>query len=121
MEKQFIETNLDRPRIRVDFNEQVDHDLVLRSKEDYKVNSARETITFHEGMEIGIYEEDWEGHSDKDGNFVEDVPDFLIADGMAIRTPDDWQKEYPECKWCCKLTGTIKHISDLSANNQKIS
>lgn len=100
---------LDKPRIQVDFNELIEKDLILLSKEDTKADSAGNLITFAERMPIGIYSDD---NLDENNRI-----DCIIADGIAIQTPHQWQENYPHVKWCCRLTGEIRFMSDKNKNN----
>ena len=67
---------LDRPRIYVDFNEMVDQDLVLLSRDDQKQDSAGNMVTLTEGLRVYVYTPD----SDETG-----APANLIATGTARR------------------------------------
>lgn len=49
---------LDIPRIYVDLNEMVTEDIVLLSKEDTKMDSEGNIITFYHKMPILIYSDD---------------------------------------------------------------
>ena len=76
----------DMPRIRVDFNEMVEENLVLLSSEDTKVNSEGDLVTLFEGLKVYIYDED----SDELGK-----PDNLIASGLVERNKtNDWSAQY---------------------------
>lgn len=81
------------PRICVDFNEMLESDLVLLAKDDTKVDSAGTLVTFYEGMDVAIYNED----RNEDG-----VRDDLIAEGTVERNvaPQQWAKA---AKWCCRI------------------
>ena len=84
---------MDKPRIPVDFNELAGN-IVLLSQGDTKMDSDGNLITFHEGMDISIYEE-----NEEDGK-----PDNLVADGIAILNP--LVEAHPSCahvKWCCRM------------------
>lgn len=86
---------LDKPRILVDFNELIEEDLILLSQKDTKTDSAGNEIAFREGMPVGIYSDD----NIDENNHI----DCIIADGIAIKTPFEWQKAYPLVKWCCRF------------------
>ncbi|NHZ42959.1 hypothetical protein [Massilia aquatica] len=81
------------PRICVDFNEMLEPDLVLLTKNDTKTDSSGAVITLYEGMDVAIYSED--GNADK-------LRDDLIAEGKVERNlaPEPWAKV---AKWCCRI------------------
>lgn len=94
---------MNKPRIYVDFNEMLEHNLVLLSKDDSKVDSAGNMITFYEGLPISIY-------SDDIGNDGE--MDNLVADGIVELNINKGWSAY--VKWCCRINELgIKHESDL--------
>ena len=94
---------LDRARIKVDFNEMVGSDLVLLSTEDSKADSNGMTVNLSEGRRVDLYQED----SDEDGN-----PDYLVATGLVERnSADDWSSHV---RWCCRIDKDgIRHLSQL--------
>jgi hypothetical protein len=86
---------IDKPRIRVDFNELVENDLVLLSKTDTKENSAGELITLVEGAPVSIYEH----------NLYDDgLEEYLLADGIVeankLFNSGEWSSV---CKWNCRI------------------
>jgi len=78
------------PRLYVDFNELIDHNLVLLSQSDYKADSMGNSIHLYEGKIVSIYMDD----TDEEGN-----PDNLLAEGIVIPNP------LPNhiAKWCCRI------------------
>ena len=86
---------LDKPRVRVDFNELVQEDVVLLSKTDEVIDSAGNCLILTEGLEVSIYEYNDYGDGDKE---------FLLADGVAelndITRNGEWCKV---AKWCCRI------------------
>ena len=96
---------MDKPKIRVDFNELAGN-IVLLSQSDTKTDSDGNLVTLHEGMWVTVYDED-----EEDGQ-----PDNLIAEGIVV--PNPLVKEHPawaHVKWCCRIDQNgIKHESDLS-------
>jgi hypothetical protein len=78
------------PRLYVDFNELIDHNLVLLSQSDYKTDSMGNSIHLYEGKIVSIYMDD----TDEEGN-----PDNLLAEGIVIPNP------LPNhiAKWCCQI------------------
>lgn len=95
---------MDKARIYVDFNEMVDNNTVLLSKDDTKIDSQGNQITFYEGMPISIYMDDVNGNGEVDN---------LIAEGIAIKNDfpiPNWQ----HVKWCCRIDANgIINESDL--------
>jgi hypothetical protein len=84
--------DMDRPRVRVDFNEMVAENLVLLAKGDDVSDSAGGQVRLTEGMAVHIYEED----PDEDGN-----PGALIADGVVERNEaGGWTSA---AKWNCRI------------------
>ena len=84
---------LDRPRLYVDFNEMLDTDLFLLSRDDHKVDSSGNTVTLTEGLRVYVYSDD----GDDAG-----APTYLIATGIAERNraTDDWNAHV---RWCCRI------------------
>jgi hypothetical protein len=83
---------LDRPRVRVDFNEMVSQDLVLLAMEDHVTDSDGQHIALSQGLRVYLYEND----NDDQGK-----PSFLVATGLAeLNTADDWSAHV---KWCCRI------------------
>lgn len=103
--KELLSKILDKPRIQVDYNEMIEDDLILLSREDTKTDSASNEISFYEGMPVGIYSDDNIDENDR--------IDCIVSDGIAIETPSEWQKNYSQVKWCCRITGRIRFISDI--------
>ena len=49
---------MDEARIYIDFNERVDGNVFLLSKDDSKVDSKGNTVTFYEDMPLRIWSDD---------------------------------------------------------------
>ena len=100
---------LDKARVRVDFNEMVDCDLVLLSAGDSKLDSSGNTVSFVEGLEVDVYQED----SDENGR-----PDFLVASGIVKRnSAGDWSSHV---RWCCKISEKgIHHLSEVERKQER--
>lgn len=82
----------DRPRIRVDFNEMVEQDVVLLAKSDEVVDSSGERIVLREGLRVYLYMDD----ADERGN-----PRPLLASGVAERNDaNDWSRM---ARWRCRI------------------
>jgi hypothetical protein len=90
------------PRLHVDFNEMLEPDLVLLSKEDTKVDTHGNVVFLREGLHVRIYDDD----SDANGKV-----DNLIAEGVVERNvATGWSAV---AKWCCRIDSTgIRHESD---------
>lgn len=86
---------MDRPRIRVDFNELVQNDLVLLSKFDKVKDSEGGEVQLSEGVEVFVYEFN---------NYDNGETEWLLADGVAeLNDPNvngQWSKA---AKWCCRI------------------
>jgi len=84
---------MDRARIRVDFNELVQDDLVLLSKTDEVTDSDENKLILSEGKNIFIYE----FNDYKDG-----TKEYLLADGIAeLNNPKLNGQWSSAAKWCC--------------------
>ncbi len=86
---------MDKPRIRVDFNELVQNDLVLLSKTDKTQDSDGNVINLYEGLEVYVYESN---------HYADDEDEYIFADGIAeLNDPEvngHWSKA---AKWCCRI------------------
>jgi hypothetical protein len=86
---------MDHPRIRVDFNELVEPDLVLLSQKDIAVDSEGNEILLADGVKVSVYEFNHYEDGDKE---------YLLADGVVeINRPEvngQWTKA---AKWCCRI------------------
>ncbi len=83
---------LDRPRILVDFNEMVEEDVVLLSREDVRFDSSGSLVEFRLGLRVYLYAED----ADDTG-----VPCHLLATGIVERNDaDDWSSSV---RWRCRI------------------
>ncbi len=90
-----LSQNMDRPRIRVDFNALAAPDLVLLSKEDLVLDSAGNQVLLVEGAEVFVYEYN---------HYEDGEREYLLADGIAeINRPEingEWTRP---AKWCCRM------------------
>lgn len=84
---------LDRPRLYVDFNERLEPDLFLLSRDDQKRDSSGAVVTLTEGMLVFVYSDDADERNQ---------PDPLIAEGTVERNPGD-QAWSAAAKWCCRI------------------
>ena len=91
-------------RIYVDLNERVYENVFLLSKDDTKVDSKGNIITFYENMPIRI----WSDDGDDEGN-----EDDLLADAVAIKVDLNNYPYWSHVKWCCKIDmSTMRHESE---------
>jgi hypothetical protein len=83
---------LDRPRLLVDFNEMVEQDVVLLSRDDQRQDSSGNTVALTEGLRVYLYMPD----SDETG-----APTNLVATGVAeLNRAADWSAPV---RWCCRI------------------
>lgn len=88
---------MDRLRIRVDFNELVEPNLVLLSKTDVVLDSDGNEVFLVDGVKMFVYE--FNSYDDDDGD-----EEYLLADGVAEtnrpEVNDQWTKA---ARWCCRI------------------
>ena len=90
-----------RPKFSVDFNEFISNDNILLSKEDKKMDVDGNLILLKEGLEIDIFEPDYDEQNNRDD---------IVASGFVTECVNPL---YKQVKWCCKIDKKgIKHISD---------
>jgi hypothetical protein len=83
---------LDRPRLRVDFNEMIGENLVLLARDDEKQDSSGATVALSEGARVYLYMED----AAESG-----ASRFLLATGIVEgNTSDGWSSGV---RWCCRI------------------
>lgn len=85
---------MDKARIYVDLNEMVDYNTVLLSKDDTKIDSEGNVITFYEGMPVSIYSDDASSNGEVDN---------LIGEGIAIKKDLSRYSGWQHVKWCCRI------------------
>ena len=87
--------NMDKPRIRVDFNELVQVDVVLLSQTDEVMDSEGGSFLLREGLEVSVYEFN---------HYDDGIKEYLLADGVAelndLSVNGEWSKA---AKWCCRI------------------
>lgn len=94
--------DLDKPRLLVDFNELLESDLILLSRDDIKHDSAGKPVLLQVGLPVGIYSDD---NLDDDGRV-----DPIIADGVALLNTTGL---FPHVKWCCKIDKRgVRYLAD---------
>jgi len=87
-----MKVKLDRPRIEVDFNEMVDHDVVLLSRDDSRVDSDGNLIALRPGLRVYLYMAD----ADECG-----APTNLVASGtVEANDANDWSSAV---RWRCRI------------------
>lgn len=97
---------MDKARIYVDFNELLDRNTVVLSKDDSKMDSEGNIITFYEGMPVSIYSDDISDNGEEDN---------LIADGVVVKRDLSNYPYWQNVKWCCSIDiNGITHESELS-------
>lgn len=85
-------TELDRPRILVDFNEMVRPDVVLLSREDSKRDSSDQLVQMQSGLRVYLYARD----ADETGS-----PRLLLATGIVeANDAKDWSSSV---RWRCRI------------------
>lgn len=83
---------IDQPRIRVDFNEFLEPDLVLLSQSDICKNSeGGGEINLSNGLLVSLYEYN---------HYKYGTEEYLYAEGIVV--PNTVQAS-PAAKWCCKI------------------
>jgi hypothetical protein len=86
---------MDKARVRVDFNELVQDDLVLLSKDDLEVDSKGNEVNLYEGLHVSVYESN---------EYENGAKELLLAEGVAElndpKTNGEWSKA---AKWCCRI------------------
>ncbi len=82
---------MDKPRIRVDFNELLEEDLVLLSKTDEKEDSEGSVMRISEGAHVSIYEYN---------HYDDGTKEYLLAEGVAELNTIQIN---PIAKWCCRI------------------
>lgn len=89
---------MDKARIRVDFNELIQEDLVLLSKVDEVIDSEGHSFVLTQGMPVAIYEYN---------KYQDGGSEYLLAEGIVeLNNPEinsSWSKA---AKWCCRINGT---------------
>ena len=85
---------MDKARISVDFNEMVDHNIVMLSQTDVRTDSYGRIVTLYEGMPISIYEEDI---------YENGEVEYLIAEGIVIKHDLDAYPLFSHVKWICLI------------------
>lgn len=91
-----------KPKLYVDFDEMIDHDLVLLSQKDTKLDFEGNEIVLIQNLEVDIYMDD----VDEFG-----VKDDLIASGKVVRNDTVF---FTHVQWLCRIDANgIKNESEL--------
>ncbi|MDC0948585.1 hypothetical protein OAS86_04490 [Gammaproteobacteria bacterium] len=96
---------MDKPRIRVDFNELVQEDVVLLSKADEALDSDGSLINLVEGLAVSLYEFN---------HYADGTIEYLLAEGVAVLNDTNINGKWSEAaKWCCQINdeGIVVKIS----------
>lgn len=96
-------------KFKIDFNELIETDLILLSRDDVRIDVHGHAVSLRDGMEITVFAEDLNGDGDRDD---------LVADGIVVRNPSDgWSSQV---KWACRINKHgIRHASDRHRVNQE--
>lgn len=96
---------MDKPRIRVDFNEALHPDLVLLSQNDTVQDSSGNRVELSPGKIVDVYDDC--GDVDENGTMCK-----LYTSGVVVQNTSDieWAKY---AKWLCKIDKNIQHSFDL--------
>lgn len=81
---------MDKARVYVDFNELVEKNIVLLSKEDWKMDSQGNRVCFKEGMSISLYSDNGEDS-------------YILAEGTVIKYDLQNFPSWKQVKWCCRF------------------
>ena len=96
---------MDKARIYIDFNEMVTDDIVLLSKDDVKVDSQGNIVTFYEEMPVSIYSDDASLTGEQD---------HLLAEGVAMKYDLSNYPNWRHVKWCVRIDwNSLMHESDI--------
>src|SRR4051794_5165087 len=82
---------MDRPRLYLDTNEQIDFGLYLLSKDDVKKDSSGALVHLRAGDRVYVYMDD----TDEQGK-----PDNLIASGTVEKNINP---KWPSVRWCFRI------------------
>jgi hypothetical protein len=88
------------PRIRVDFNELVDSDLVLLAKTDLVKCEQGSELTLQAGLPVIAYEYN---------EYADGTTEYLYVQGCAERNDPKLNGEWTRnAQWCCRFSGGIQ-------------
>ena len=80
-----------KPKIEVNFNEIIDDFKILLSQSDMIIDSEGNEILLKEGLEIDIFEPDYDEQNNRDD---------IVASGFVTECVNPL---YKQVKWCCKI------------------
>ncbi len=84
-------SELDRSRIKVDFNEMIDNDLIFLSQTDERIDSPGNIIALDDGNIVHIYEYN---------RYEDGQEEMFTATGIVERHDKVINKNV---KWCCRI------------------
>ncbi len=84
--------HMDRPRIKVDFNERMQHDLVLISKTDERTDSDGNLVKLYSGAYVYLYEYN---------HYEDGEEEYLLAEGRVELNDKAINKV---AKWSCRIS-----------------
>jgi len=88
------------PRIRVDFNELVESDLVLLSKSDTVECEDGSEIVLEVGLPVMAYEYN---------TYTDGTTEYLYVQGYAERNDSGINGEWTRnAQWCCRFAGGVQ-------------
>lgn len=88
------ELTMNKAHVPVDFNEMIDHNIVMLSQTDTRTDFQGNLIVLYEGMPISVYEEDV---------YADGEVDYLIAEGTVIKHDLNTYPCFPHVKWLCYI------------------
>jgi hypothetical protein len=98
---------MDKARIRVDFNELVQADLVLLAKSDVVADSSGKEILLTEGLPVSVYEYN---------DYADGEQEYLLADGLVELNDTAANGVWSNAaKWCCRIDSGGIRYADGSA------
>jgi hypothetical protein len=86
--------HLDRPRIKVDFNELIEKDFVLLSQTDERIDSEGNVVQLIAGEKVYIYEYN---------KYEDGEQELFVADGIVELNSTVTNKK---AKWSCRIDGS---------------
>ncbi len=81
---------MDKARVYVDFNELVEENIVLLSRDDWQTDTNGKQVRLEEGMPISLYSDS-----------AEDL--YFLAEGTVIKYDLQDFGSWKHVKWCCRF------------------
>ena len=87
----------------VDFNEMLEDNLILFSKDDVKKDKTGNDVKIYNNMHVYMFMDDFNDNGERDD---------LIAEGkIELNTNQGWSSHV---KWCCRINENgVRHSSDF--------